>query len=319
MEQRYVGSSGLQVSSLSLGTLGWGAQTDDEEAADLLGVFLDSGGTAVDVTAGLGTGAEVLGRLLERAHDRSELVIMARAGRWGTPAAPVADLSRRGLLQALDVTLAALGTDHVDLWSAHGWSDDVPLEETLSALSYAQSTGRARYVGVSDQRGWQVARAATTCSDVVACSVSWSLVARHAEAEVVPACASLGLGVLAWGALGHGVLTGKYRTATPRDSRAARRDPDDMVPPDLGEHSRTVVEAVATAALGLSSTAATVALAWLWGRPELASAVVGPRTADQLSHLVDADALVLPDQIAAVLDEVSGWPPGSEGLAGPRA
>ncbi len=304
MEQRYVGSSGLRVSLLALGTLAWGDETDAASAGDLLQAFVAAGGTTVDVTAGIGAGAAVLGGVLGRRVSRSDVVLVARAGRWGSMASFTDDLSRRGLLQALDATLTDLGTDHVDVWLAHGWSDDVPLDETLSALRYAQDTGRTRYVGVSEHRGWHVARAATAHPGLVAASAEWSLVARGAEAELVPACASLGVGVLATSPLGRGVLTGKYRTGVARETRASGARQSRHIAPYLTSRSRSIVDALATAADGLAMTPAQVALAWLAGHDEVASAVVGPRNADQLAGLLDAP-MVLPEEIGSVLDEVS--------------
>lgn len=305
MEQRRVGGSGLQVSELGLGTLHWGADTDEHEAAELLEVFLDAGGTVVDTTAGIGVGEEVLGSLLGRVVERSSVVVVAKAGLTGELLGPRVDTSRRAMLGSLDRTLRRLGTDHVDLWLAQAWSSEVPLEETLSALVAAQASGRARYVGVSNYSGWQTARAATLCADVVATSVEWSLVARSVEAEVVPAAEALDLGVLAWSPLGRGVLTGKYRAGTPADSRAAAAHLADFVSVHLGAGSRRVVDAVVTAAAGLECSPQEVALMWLLSHAALSTAFLGPRTAAQLRACVDAADGALPDELVAVLDEVS--------------
>ena len=305
MEQRRVGSSGLVVSELGLGTLHWGADTDEHEAAEMLEVFLDAGGTVVDTTAGIGMGEEVLGGLLGRVVERSSLVVVAKAGLSGELLGPRVDTSRRAMLGSLDRTLRRLGTDHVDLWLAQAWSPEVPLEETLSALQVAQSSGRARYVGVSNYSGWQTARAATLLPDVVATSVEWSLVARAAEVEVVPAAGALGLGVLAWSPLGRGVLTGKYRSGTPADSRAAAAHLTDFVSVHLGAGARRVVEAVVIAAEGLDRSPQEVALAWLLSHDELSSALLGPRTTAQLRACVDTADGALPQELVEVLDEVS--------------
>ena len=305
MEQRRVGSSGLMVSELGLGTLHWGADTDEHEAAEMLEVFLDAGGTVVDTTAGIGVGEEVLGGLLGRVVERSSVVVVAKAGLSGELLGPRVDTSRRAMLGGLDRTLRRLGTDHVDLWLTQAWSADVPLEETLSALTAAQSSGRARYVGVSNYSGWQTARAATLCTDVVATSVEWSLVARAAEAEVVPAAGALGLGVLAWSPLGRGVLTGKYRSGTPADSRAAAAHLADFVSVHLGPRARRVVDAVVTAAAGLDCSPQEIALAWLLSHDELSSALLGPRTTTQLRACLDAADGALPPELVEVLDEVS--------------
>ena len=295
----------MQVSSLGLGTLHWGADTDVHEAGEILEVFLDAGGTTVDTTAGIGVGEEVLGGLLGTVVGRDQLVVVAKAGVVGELSAPRVDVSRGGLMSALERTLRRLGTDHVDLWLVQAWDPQVPLTETLGALEWAQRTGRARYTGVSNYSGWQTARAATLAPDLVATSVEWSLVAGGPEREVEPAAAALGLGVLAWSPLGRGVLTGKYRSGTPADSRAAAAHLSGFVAPHLGAAPRRVVEAVVTAAEGLGCSPQAVALAWLLDKDVLASALTGPRTAAQLRGVLPATDVVLPDEIVGVLDEVS--------------
>lgn len=314
MEQRYLGSSGLRLSVLGLGTRQWGADTDLDEAAEMLDRFVDAGGTSLDVSAGVGDGAEILGRLLLATHRREDFVIMARSGMAGSrvdgdpPPFVGLDVSRRALLGDLDRTLSVLGTDHVDLWLVDGWSDDVPVRETLSALDHALRSGRARYVGVGNYSAWQVARAATLCDDVVAATTEWSLASREPERDLVPACAALGLGVVAWSALGRGVLTGKYREGIPSDSRAATSHLGAFVGARLDAASRRVVDAVVTAADGLGAPPAHVALGWLCARPALSCALVGPRNPAQLLGVLEAPAFVVPAEIAAVLDEVSARP-----------
>jgi aryl-alcohol dehydrogenase-like predicted oxidoreductase len=206
--------------------------------------------------------------------------------------------------------LDRLDTDFVDLWLAHTWSDDVPLEETLSALEAAVSSGRARYAGISNYRGWQSARAATLAEArsaglLVAHQVEYSLLARGAEDEVVPAAGALGLGVMAWSPLGRGVLTGKYRHGTPADSRAASPHFASFVERYLGDGSRRVVDAVVTAADGLGCSPAEIALAWVRDRPGVVAPVVGARTAAQLRGTLTSEEVQLPPQIRLALDEVS--------------
>jgi aryl-alcohol dehydrogenase-like predicted oxidoreductase len=220
------------------------------------------------------------------------------------------DTSRRALLADLDGSLQRLATDHVDLWLVHAWSDDAPLEETLSALQQAVAGGRARYVGFSNYSGWQTARAATLLqqaagSAAVATQVEYSLVQRGIEREVAPAAQSLGLGILAWSPLGRGALTGKYRAGTPSDSRGASPHLSAFVGQYLDAASRQVVDAVVTAADGLGCSPVEVALAWLRDRPGVASALVGARTAAQLRASLASEEIELPPQITSVLDEVS--------------
>lgn len=318
VEQRAVGRTGLRVSRLGLGTLTWGRDTDDHEAADQLKTFLDAGGTLVDTAASYGSGAaeELLGVLVAALVPRDEVVLCTKAGlgrRDPASGMRAVDTSRRAMLADLDASLRRLSTDHVDLWLAHAWSDDVPLEETLSALEHAVSSGRARYVGFSNYAGWQTARAGTllaagaagTGCIGAAAQVEYSLVQRGVEREVVPAAAALGLGLLAWSPLGRGVLTGKYRTGTPADSRAASPHLSAFVGEYLDAPSRRVVDAVVTAADGLGCSPVEVALAWVRDRPGVASALVGARTAAQLRASLTSDEIELPAEIRTALEEVS--------------
>jgi len=313
MQQRAVGNTGLKVSRLGLGTWTWGTQVDEHEARDQLGAFVDAGGTLVDTAVGYGGGAseELVGRLLGDVVARDQVVVATKAGFRSTDDGPVRDTSRRGLLRDLDTSLERLGTDHVDLWQVHVWSDTAPVEETMAALDLAVSSGRARYVGVSNYTGWQLAEAATWQRAVptrvpLACTQEeYSLLNRDVERDVLPAAASSGLGLLAYSPLGGGVLTGKYRGGTPNDSRGAGRL-SASVDRYLDEHGRAVVEAVARAADGLDWTPMQVALVWLRDRPQVAAPIVGARTAVQLKAALTTEDLTLPDAIVAALDDVSG-------------
>ncbi|MFI7611875.1 aldo/keto reductase [Nonomuraea terrae] len=312
MEQRYVGHSGLSVSRLGLGTMTWGRDTDADEAAAQLRTFLDTGGTLVD-TADVYTGGDaerLLGRMLRDSVPRSELVISTKA--VVTPAGRrPRDASRRHLIAAVDASLNRLGLDHVDLWQLHTYDDEVPLEETLGALDAIVSSGRAVYAGVCDYTGWQLAAAAVAQKSVpgripiTSAQAEYSLLAREPERELLPAAAHLGVGVLAWSPLGRGVLTGKYRTGIPADSRAATPHFADFVRPYLDERSRRVVESVTTAADGLGVTPLAVALSWVRDQPGVASAIVGARTHAQLKGVLPAEDVVLPREIREALDDVS--------------
>src|SRR3954452_13687722 len=201
MQQRYLGRTGLQVSRLGLGTLTWGRDTDEHEARDQLKSFVEVGGTLVDTAAGYGDGAseELIGSLLGDVVDRDDVVLATKAGvrrvRGTAPGTRVREVnvSRGNLVRTLDESLRRLGVDHVDLWQVHAWSDTTPLEETLGAMDFAVSSGRAAYVGVSNYAGWQTAQAATWQRAVpgraplASTQVEYSLLNRQVEAEVVPA------------------------------------------------------------------------------------------------------------------------------------
>ncbi len=314
MRQRYLGQTGLQVSRLGLGTLSWGSEISEHEAAEQLRLFVDAGGNLLDTAAGYGDGAseELVGKLLVDCFSRSDLVIATKAG-VDRRAAGVAnvDVSRRALLRNLDESLNRLGVDHVDLWQLHRWSHDVPLDETLSALDVAVTSGRARYVGVSNYSGWQTARAATyqLCAPgrarIASTQVEYSLLQRGIEREVAPAAEALGVGLLPWAPLGRGILSGKYRTGTPADSRAASAVFERYVRELLTPRSAQIVEAVVRAAEGLELSAVQVALAWVRDQPGVTAPIVGPRTTPQLVGCLSVEDHSLPDEILDALDDVS--------------
>ena len=163
MEQRTLGRSGLRVSRIGLGTMTWGRDTDEHEAANQLRTYLDSGGSFIDTAAVYGDGdsERVIGGFLGTMVAREEVTIASKAGLSFKTGERVINNSRASLLGDLDGSLERLGIDYVDLWQIHQWDPLTPLEETLSALDFAVSSGRARYVGVSNFAAWQLARAAT--------------------------------------------------------------------------------------------------------------------------------------------------------------
>lgn len=308
MQQRYVGNSGLRVSALSLGTMSWAAETDEQDAADTLRAYLDAGGRLIDTAASYADGrAEaMLGSLLGDVVARTEVSIATKAG-MTTPGGRLAiDASRSAMLSGLDASLARLGTDYVDVWFAQAWDGNVPLEETLSALEYAVRSGRARYAGISNFSGWQAAKAAATAGfPLVAAQAEYSLMRRSPEAELVPAIEDAGLGLLAWAPLGRGVLTGKYRGSIPTGSRAASEADAPYVEPYLDDRGSSIVEAVTMAAKGLGRSALDVSLSWLLQQHGVVTAIVGPRTPIQLKEILDAQLTPLPAEIAQALDDVS--------------
>jgi len=313
MQQRSLGNTGLKVSRLGLGTMTWGRDTDEHEARDQLLSFRDAGGTLLDTAYTYADGAseELIGSLLGPTVSRDDIVLASKAGVGIRRGERVFDTSRGYLLGCLDTSLKRLGVDHLDLWQVHIWSDDTPLEETLSALDVAVSSGRTAYVGVSNYNGWQSAQAATLQRAIpgravlASNQVEYSLLNRDAEAEVIPAAEALGLGILPWSPLGRGILTGKYRGGTPSDSRGASAHLSGFVDPYLTERNRSIVEAVARAADGLGWSTLEVALAWVRDRPGVTAPIVGARTAAHLKGSLGVEECVLPDEITAALDDVS--------------
>lgn len=314
MERRPLGRSGIEVSRLGLGTMTWSTdESSMEDAAAQLRTFADAGGSLIDTADVFGQGASeaALGQLLERVIPRREVQIATKAGVRTDGSDRRRDTSRVWLMRSLDASLARLKTDFVDVWNLHVYDPDTPMDETMSVLDWAVSTGRARYVGVSNFTGWQTARAASwqaaesRRSPVSVSQVEYSLLQRGVEREVLPACLAMEIGVMAWSPLGRGVLSGKYRYGRPSDSRAASAQWSRFVTTYLDERSAGIVEAVATAADGLGVSPLEVALAWVRDQPGVASAIVGARNATQLRTSLATDKLFLPPEIRLALDDVS--------------
>jgi aryl-alcohol dehydrogenase-like predicted oxidoreductase len=313
MELRPLGASGLQVSHLGLGTMTWGRDTDEHEAAEQLRSFLDHGGNLIDTAAiyGDGDSERVLGGFIGTLVQRDEVVIATKGGINTSTGERKTDNSRINLIRDLDKSLARLGVEYADLWQIHSWDDEVPLEETLSALDIAVNSGRTRYVGVSNFAAWQLARAATLQNPifgkvpVTSIQTEYSLLNRSIEDEILPAAQALQTGLLAWSPLGRGVLTGKYRNGVPSDSRGASPLFTGFVEPYMNQRSRTIVDAVCVAAEGLGYSPLEVALSWVRDAFGVSTAIVGARTGAQLRGILTVEEITLPEPVRLALDDIS--------------
>jgi len=313
MEKRRAGGSGLALSRLGLGTMTWGRDTDEIEAADQCRAFLDAGGNFLDTAATYGDGdsERVIGGLIGTLFNRDDVIIATKAGINFADGTRRVDASRHSLIAELDRSLNRLGTDFVDIWQIHNWDEVTPLDDTLSALDYAYTTGRARYVGVSNYSGWQLARAATKQQSnsmkapLTTVQGEYSLLNRNAEFEIIDAAVECGLGFLAWAPLARGVLTGKYRKGIPSDSRGAAPHFAKHIEPYLDSRSAKIVEAVAVAAEGLGFSPLEVALAWIRDAPGVTSSLIGARTGAQLRGVLKSEEISLPEIVRTALDEIS--------------
>jgi aryl-alcohol dehydrogenase-like predicted oxidoreductase len=330
---RTLGRSGAAVSALALGTMTFGAETDEAGAHEQLDVFAEAGGTLVDTADVYSAGAaeEIVGRwLAARPAGVRDRVVLATKGRFPMGEEPNAlGSSRRHLRRALEDSLRRLGVDHVDLYQLHAWDPVTPLEESLRFLDDAVTAGKVGYPGLSNFTGWQVQRAVDVAErDALAVPVTlqpnYSLLVRGTEAEIVPACVYNGLGLLPWGPLAGGWLSGKYtRDQRPEGATRLGEDPArGMEAYDrVGTRERTwdVLEAVQDVAEARGATMPQVALAWLMARPAVSSVILGARTTEQLRGNLGAAGLVLSAEETARLDAVSDprppdYPYGELGL-----
>lgn len=313
MEMRRAGVSGLSLSRLGLGTMTWGRDTDEIEAADQCRAYLDSGGNFLDTAATYGDGdsERVIGGLIGTLFNRDDVVIATKAGVTFHDGVRSINASRHHLIAELDRSLTRLGTDFVDMWQIHSWDESTPLDDTLSALDYAYTSGRARYVGVSNYSGWQIARAATKQQSnsmkapLTTVQNEYSLLNRDAEIEILESAHECGLGFLAWAPLARGVLTGKYRKGVPSDSRGAAPHFAKHIETYLDSRSSRIVEAVAVAAEGLGYSPLEVALAWVRDAPGVTTSLIGARTGAQLRGVLKSEEISLPEIVRNALNDVS--------------
>lgn len=316
MEQRVVGSSGLTVSSLALGTMTFGVESDEQAATDQLDRFVEAGGTLIDTADvyGAGRSEEIIGRWLTARGSVDDLVI-ATKGRFPMGDGPLdRGAGRRHLTRALEASLRRLRTDHIDLYQVHGWDQAVPLEETLSTLDSFVRAGTVRYLGLSNYTGWQLQKALRLSemhgwTPPISLQPQYNLLAREIEWELVPQCLEEGLGLLAWSPLGGGWLTGKYdRDERPTGNTRLGEDPERGVEAyDRRNTARTwdVIDRVREVADAHRCSPAQVALAWVRQRPSVASVIIGARTVDQLDDNLASDGLVLSDDEMTSLSIVS--------------
>jgi aryl-alcohol dehydrogenase-like predicted oxidoreductase len=319
MEYRTLGSSGASVSTLALGTMTFGAETDEEGSHDQLDRFLEAGGTLVDTADVYTAGAseEIIGRWLAKqpAEVRGR-VVLATKGRFPMGDGPNdAGLSRRHLADALDASLRRLGVERVDLYQVHAYDPWTPLEETLGFLDDAVHAGKIHYVGLSNYTGWQLQRTVDVArhgglTAPVTLQPQYNLLVREIEWEIVPAAQANGLGLLPWSPLGGGWLTGKYkRDERPTGATRLGENPDRGVEGydrrSSVERTWDVVDAVREVADGRGCTMAQVALAWVTDRPTVTSTILGARTMEQLEDDLGAAGLHLSDEETARLDAAS--------------
>jgi len=320
MEYRRLGTSGLVVSPICLGAMMFGQGAGPGDPERIVGAARDAGinfADTADYYAG-GESERILGRLIR--PDRDRWVLATKVGLPLGPGPHRSGLSRKWMTAALEGSLARLGTDHVDIWYLHTDDRETPLEETLLAAADAVRAGKVRHLGLSNFDGWRLVQAVRTSERLglprpVASQPLYNLVTRGAEAEQLPACRSLGLGVVPYSPLARGVLTGKYRPGTPppAESRAARGNKR-LLETEYRAESFAVAAAVAKRAAGLGCTPGQFALAWVLRNRLVTSVLAGPRTAEQWTGYLGALAVRLDADDEAFVDALV--PPGHASTPG---
>lgn len=332
MTLRTLGNSGTIVSDYALGTMTFGAESDERASHAMLDAFAAAGGTLIDAADvySAGLSEQIIGRWLAANPDVADRMVIATKGRFPM-GADANDLgtSRRHLRRALEASLRRLGVDHVDLYQLHAWDPITPLDETLSFLDDAIRSGLVSYWGVSNFTGWQLTKAvhraiARGMDAPVTLQPQYSLLSREIEFEIVPAALDASIGLLPWGPLAGGWLTGKYRRdVAPSGATRLGEDPDRGVEAygrrSAEERTWVVLDALHEVAEGHGVPPSRVALAWLQSRPGMTSVILGARTVAQLHDNLAASELELtPEQLerldAASAPRTPDYPYGELGV-----
>ena len=321
MEYRRLGNSGLMVSVLSLGTMTFGGAgafgklgaVDVQGARRQIDICLDAGVNLVDTSDvySAGLSEEILGEALRGRRDR---LLVATKARFPTGLGPNdAGLSRHHLIEACDQSLKRLGTDHIDLYQVHMWDGQTPVEETLTALDMLVQAGKVRYIGCSNFSAWHVMKSLGRSTQLgltsyVSMQIHYTLEAREVEYELVPIALDQGLGILVWSPLAGGLLSGKYRRSKTPEGES--RQLNGWNEPPIRDENRLydIVDAIIEVSERHGVPPAQVAIAWVMGRPAVASVIIGARTEDQLVQDLGAARLPLTDEDRARLDNVSAPP-----------
>jgi aryl-alcohol dehydrogenase-like predicted oxidoreductase len=319
MRYRTLGASGCSVSTLCLGTMTFGSESDEAISHAQLDRFFEAGGNLVD-TADVysSTGSEsIIGRwLAKQSPEIQERVVIATKGRFPTGPGPNdVGLSRRHLSRAIDASLRRLGVECIDLYQVHGFDPLSPIDETLRALDDAVHMGKVNYVGLSNFTGWQVQKTVDVAQALhlngpVTLQPQYNLLVREIEWEIIPACQAAGLGLLPWSPLGGGWLTGKYRRdQVPTGATRLGEDPERGVEAygrrSPQERTWQVLAAVEDIASARGCSMAQVALTWVRDRPAVSSVILGCRTVEQLDDNLGAADLDLTSDEVATLDRAS--------------
>jgi aryl-alcohol dehydrogenase-like predicted oxidoreductase len=321
MEYRQLGRSGLKVSALTLGTMTFGGKgrfafvgkTNAADASRMVDMALDAGVNLLDTSDIYSTGAseEIVGQTIKGKRDN---VLIATKARFPMGAGPNdAGLSRHHLIRACDASLSRLGVDHIDLYQVHEWDGLTPVEETMAALDSLVTSGKVRYIGVSNFCGWQLMKALGAADRAgsarfVSQQIHYTLEAREAEYELVPISLDQGLGILVWSPLAGGLLSGKYRRGqTPEEGG---RDFAGWKEPPIRDESRLydIIELLVKIGEEHGTSAAEVALAWLLRRPAVASIVIGATNEAQLQTNLKSVELSLTDDDMERLNSASKLP-----------
>lgn len=314
MPYRRLGRSGLTVSRLVLGTMTFGARTEEAEAQRIIASAAEAGVNFIDTadTYAGGRSEEITGRAI--AGDRHRWVLASKLANPNGPGPNSRGLSRKWIMQEVQTSLKRLGTDFIDILYLHKEDALTPPEETVRALADLQRQGVIRYFGVSNFRSWRIARICAICDAEgidrpVVDQPLYHLLNRSIEIEVLPACQALGVGVVSYSPTARGVLSGKYRAdaAPPEGSRAALQR-QRMSETDYQPQALAVAADIAERAAAKGVEPAALATAWVLANPIVTGAIAGPRTMEQWQSYLQALEVTVTEEDEGLVDRLV--PPG---------
>lgn len=310
MEYRNLGRSGLKVSPLCLGTMMFGDRTDYAESSRIVASAREAGVNFIDTADAYAKGEseKIVGKLI--AGDRDHWVLATKVGNPMGEGPNDRGTGRKRLLAAIDQSLDRLGTDFVDIYYLHKDFEDTPLEETIDAMGDILASGKARYFGVSNFRGWRIAEVVRVCGELgvarpVVCQPYYNAMNRQPETEVLPACHHYGIGVVPYSPLARGVLVGKYRPGEEpaADTRAGRKDRR-MMQTEFRAESLAMAQTLKAHAEAKGMTATAFAVGWVLANRIVSSVIAGPRTREQWQGYVDALGKPIDAQDEALVDSL---------------
>ena len=312
IEYRRLGSSGLEVSTLCVGTMMFGDRTDAATAQKIIASAFDAGVNFIDTADVYANGASetIVGPAI--AANRRRWILATKVGNVMTSMPQDGGLSRRWIVQACEDSLKRLATDYIDIYYLHKDDTETPLEETIEAIGDLIRAGKIRYFGVSNYRGWRIAEVVGLCAELnvprpVVCQPYYNAFNRMPEVEILPACDYYGLGVVPYSPLARGVLTGKYApdAEPPSDSRVGRKDRR-IMETEFRAESLAMAQKIKVHAEKKGLTATQFALAWVLNNAIVSSVIGGPRTFEQwtdylsvLGKTLDADDEALIDSLVS--------------------
>lgn len=310
MELRPLGRTGIKVSELCLGCMMFGGKTTPGDSANIIDRALDAGLNFLDTANvySLGRSEEATGDALKRNGKRNSVILATKVhGKMGEGANDLGN-SRRHIIEQCEASLRRLGTDWIDLYQIHRPQPDIPIDETLRALDDLIRAGKVRYIGTSTYGAWQLVESLWVSKELglnrfVCEQPPYNLLDRRIERELIPMAQTYGIGIIPWSPLAGGLLTGKYSRGgqPPEDSRFANWETNPMQRRRMNDRIFDVIEGLEPIAAAKEVTLSQLSLAWCAQQPGVSSAIIGPRTMEQLEdNLLAPDVRLSADELKAI-------------------